>query len=76
MKRDWSFFALMLIAVAGALALRIPSLDRRPMHGDEAVHAIKFNDLWVSGQYHYDPDEYHGPTLNYFSLMLSFHGPI
>ena len=39
------------------------------MHGDEAVHAIKFGDLLEEGVYTYNPDEYHGPTLNYLTLI-------
>ncbi len=39
------------------------------MHTDEAVHAIKFGALLEKGEYHYDRHEYHGPTLNYFSLI-------
>lgn len=41
------------------------------MHTDEAVHAAKFGDLLEAGKYEYDPDEYHGPTLNYFTLIAS-----
>lgn len=41
------------------------------MHTDEAVHADKFRDLLEAGKYEYDPDEYHGPTLNYFTLISS-----
>jgi len=41
----------------------------RPMHTDEAVHADKFRDLLEAGQYEYDLDEYHGPTLNYLTLI-------
>lgn len=51
------------------LALRLPGLARRPMHTDEAVHAIKFGDLLEANVYRYDAHEYHGPTLNYFSLI-------
>jgi uncharacterized protein (TIGR03663 family) len=39
------------------------------MHGDEAVHAIKFGALLEQGFYHYDSFEYHGPTLNYLTLI-------
>ncbi len=39
------------------------------MHTDEAVHAIKFALLIEEGSYIYDPVEYHGPTLNYFTLV-------
>lgn len=39
------------------------------MHTDEAVHADKFGDLLEAGDYEYNPNEYHGPTLNYFTLI-------
>jgi uncharacterized protein (TIGR03663 family) len=62
-------FVVGLIVLAGAaLALRLPQLDLRPMHVDEAVHAYKFNILWETGRYEYDVNEYHGPTLYYFTL--------
>jgi len=41
----------------------------RPMHTDEAVHADNFRNLLEGGTYKYDPQEYHGPTLNYFTLI-------
>jgi uncharacterized protein (TIGR03663 family) len=58
-----------LAATILALALRLPRLEQRPMHGDEAVHAIKFGKLLEEGVYTYDPFEYHGPTLNYLTLV-------
>ncbi len=57
-----------LLAFAAALALRVPKLDARPLHNDEAVNAVKLSDLWQKGRYAYDPDEYHGPTLHYATL--------
>ena len=61
--------AALVLALAGGALLRIPGLDLRPMHTDEAVHAIKFGALLESGTYRYDTQEYHGPTLNYFTLL-------
>ncbi len=60
---------LILAATIAALALRLPRLRQRPMHGDEAVHAIKFGELLEQGVYKYNPNEYHGPTLNYLTLI-------
>lgn len=60
---------LILAATIVAMALRLPCAARRPMHGDEAVHADKFADLLERGEYVYNPNEYHGPTLNYFTLI-------
>src|SRR6185295_4285143 len=66
MKR-WSAAAL-LLAIAVALALRVPDLDARPLHNDEAVNAVKVTELWQEGRYAYDPDEFHGPALHYATL--------
>ena len=60
---------LILAATVVALVLRLPRLQQRPMHGDEAVHADKFRLLLEEGFYEYEPEEYHGPTLNYLTLI-------
>src|SRR5512140_3275027 len=59
---------LLLLALALAALLRLPHLDERPMHNDEAVNAVKFGKLWETGVYRYDPNEHHGPTLYYAAL--------
>jgi uncharacterized protein (TIGR03663 family) len=69
MKSPGKCCVLILAATIVALALRLPRLAQRPMHGDEAVHAVKFADLLEKGRYEYNPREYHGPTLNYFTLI-------
>jgi uncharacterized protein (TIGR03663 family) len=60
---------LILAATIVALVLRLPRLAQRPMHGDEAIHAVKFGQLLEQGVYIYDPNDYHGPTLNYLTLI-------
>ena len=60
------------VVIAGALALRLPQLDRRPMHTNESVHAIKFQGLWEKGAYAYDPNEFHGPSLYYATLPFAW----
>src|SRR5215468_5216048 len=61
----------LLAAAAVALFLRCPHLAQRPMHNDEAVNAIKFGELWEHGQYKYDPNEHHGPSLFYATLAVA-----
>jgi uncharacterized protein (TIGR03663 family) len=70
-KSSNALYALALLAIiAIALALRIPNLAQRPMHNDEGVNAVKFNQLWTTKTFEYDPNEYHGPTLYYFTLPV------
>ncbi len=64
------WIAVLVVAVL-ATWLRLGELRLRPMHTDEAVHAVKFGDLLEKGEYTYDYNEYHGPTLNYFTLIAT-----
>ena len=57
-----------LVVLAIALTLRLPRLDQRPMHGDEANQAVRAGILLDTGTYHYDPTDNHGPTL-YFAAL-------
>jgi uncharacterized protein (TIGR03663 family) len=59
---------LLLLVGAGAFLFRAPKLTLRPMHTDEAVHAVKLGILLDKGRYDYDAHEYHGPTHYYASL--------
>lgn len=63
-----TFVALLLATTVGGLAFRLPALSNRVVHGDEAVHMYKCNELWQTGHYAYDPHEYHGPTPYYLTL--------
>jgi len=65
------FLGLLLLVVAGAAVIRLVQLGNRPMHCDEAVHAIKFGKLLEDDDYVYDPHEYHGPSLNFLTLPIA-----
>lgn len=60
--------AIVALALATGLALRLARLDVRPMHHDEANQAVKFGGLLERGEYRYDPRDHHGPTLYYVTL--------
>ncbi len=66
-----AFRGLFLCAVLGALLFRVVRLDVRPMHHDEANQAVKFGDLLERGQYRFDPNDHHGPSLYYLSLPVA-----
>lgn len=69
MKRSRVASCVFPAIIVLAAALRFPALDLRPMHADEAVHAAKMARLLEQGRYEYDPEEYHGPTLNYLTSV-------
>jgi uncharacterized protein (TIGR03663 family) len=61
--------SLFSAALAAGALLRLPGLSHRPMHADEAVHALQFGDLLDRGVFVYDPLEYHGPSLILFTAV-------
>ncbi|UCE98844.1 MAG: TIGR03663 family protein [Planctomycetota bacterium] len=69
MKYPQKCCVLFGVAIVAGIALRLPQLKQRPMHTDEAVHAVKFGQLLKEDVYQYDFHEYHGPTLYYFTLI-------
>lgn len=72
MNHRWTLFLTLLGITGGALAFRVVGLSERPFHGDEAIHAYKFGELLETGRFVYDPNEYHGPTLHYFTLPVAW----
>src|SRR5437762_13932417 len=61
----------LILIIALGFGLRWCQLERRPMHNDEAVNALKFRALWEQGKYQYDPNEHHGPTLYYATMAVA-----
>ncbi|MBN2376932.1 MAG: glycosyltransferase family 39 protein, partial [Sedimentisphaerales bacterium] len=73
MARSNLYFRLLLLVLfAGALFLRLTHLDKRPLHTDEAVHAYKLGEHLEGIPYRYDPYEFHGPALHYFTLPVAW----
>jgi len=59
-KIRWTIFAIVALL---ALAIRLPQLDKRPMHTDEAINAYITGELLAGESFHYDPQDRHGPVL-------------
>jgi uncharacterized protein (TIGR03663 family) len=53
-----------------AALLRLYQLTLVPLHHDEGVNGNFLVTLVRSGKYLYDPTNYHGPTLYYFSAII------
>jgi uncharacterized protein (TIGR03663 family) len=62
------FAAAMLAILAVAAAMRVPRLEMRPMHADEANQAVKTGQLYETGKYDYDATDHHGPSLYWLTL--------
>jgi len=72
------WIAAAAILAAGTL-LRFYDLGLKPIHHDEGVNGVFLARLLHEGYYHYDPANYHGPTLYYLALLVArvnglFHG--
>src|SRR5579859_6847663 len=61
----WSGLALLI----GAALLRLLFLTQKPLHPDEGVNGVFLVTLFRTGFYHYDPANYHGPSLYYLAVI-------
>ena len=66
-----AFYAGLAIALVVGAMLRLPDLDLRPMHTDEAIQATRLGQLLEDGSFDYLPDDGHGPGLLYFTVPVS-----
>jgi len=66
--RTWLICSLLIMAVGAVL--RLYNLSLVPFHHDEGVNGNFLVRLVREGYYHYDPANYHGPTLYYFSAII------
>ncbi|MGH9565624.1 MAG: hypothetical protein ACRD4I_06555, partial [Candidatus Angelobacter sp.] len=64
---QWSCAALL----TGAAFLRLFQLTAKVLHHDEGVNGLFMTNLFRNGYYHYDPANYHGPTLYYAGLVTT-----
>jgi uncharacterized protein (TIGR03663 family) len=60
LKIRWTVFAVLALL---ALAVRLPQLGERPMHTDESINAYITGELLAGENFHYDPQDRHGPAL-------------
>ena len=68
-RRAWLVGCAVVMLVAALV--RFYQLELRPMHHDEGVNGFFLNNLIRTGVFRYDPTNYHGPTLYYFTLPLA-----
>jgi uncharacterized protein (TIGR03663 family) len=67
-ERAWTISALGILALG--TFLRVYNLNLVPLHHDEGVNGNFLVKLVRDGIYQYDPANYHGPTLYYFSAFV------
>lgn len=66
--RAWTAAAAAILATSALLCFY--DLALKPLHHDEGVNGNFLLRLLREGYYHYDPANYHGPTLYYFALLV------
>ena len=67
-ERTWRIAGVSIFVVAAFL--RLYDLNLVPLHHDEGVNGNFLVRLVREGFYHYDPANYHGPTLYYFAAVF------
>jgi uncharacterized protein (TIGR03663 family) len=70
-SRDWLWLASCAAVTLVATVLRFAALALKPFHHDEGVNGFFLTDLFRKDIYHYDPANYHGPTLYYIALVFA-----
>jgi uncharacterized protein (TIGR03663 family) len=68
--RAWWICCAVVLAVA--TLLRVLYLELKPLHHDEGVNGFFLLGLLRQGHYEYNPGNYHGPTLYYFTLPVAY----
>ncbi len=64
-------WAVVLVALGVAAALRLPRLDERPLHADEAVNTmILYRSMGADG-YRFNPTHYHGPIQPILARVIA-----
>lgn len=66
--RDGWWWGSVAILLAAAV-LRLIFLTQKPLHHDEGVNGLFLVNLFRTGYYHYDPSNYHGPSLYYLAVI-------
>lgn len=67
-EKVWRIGVIAIFLIAAVL--RLYNLDLVPLHHDEGVNGNFLVRLVREGAYNYDPANYHGPTLYYFSAII------
>lgn len=67
-ERVWQIGMIAILLIAAVL--RLYDLDLVPLHHDEGVNGNFLVRLVRNGDYRYDPENYHGPTLYYFAALI------
>lgn len=69
-ERTWLYAGVVVMLIAAFL--RFYDLALVPLHHDEGVNGNFLVRLVRSAEYQYDPSNYHGPTLYYFSAFIGW----
>jgi uncharacterized protein (TIGR03663 family) len=69
-ERVWQIGVVVILVVAAVL--RVYDLNLVPLHHDEGVNGNFLVRLVREGAYQYDPGNYHGPTLYYFTAIVGW----
>jgi len=70
-KTDYLWLLCCALITAVASFVRFFQLELKPLHHDEGVNGYFLTTLFRTGEYKYDPANYHGPDLYYLALAFT-----
>ena len=70
----WQWTAVVVLIAASFL--RLWDLSAKVLHHDEGVNGMFMTNLFRTGYYHYDPANYHGPSLYYIGEITTTIGSL
>ncbi len=74
-RLSWTRWPAFIVIALVGFAVRLPQLDVRPMHTDEAVNAYILGQLLSGEPFTYDSQDRHGPVLAALALpLVRIHG--
>ena len=70
-RSRWARWIPFILVTLLGMAVRLPQLEARPMHTDEAVNAYIVGQLLAGDAFTYDSKDRHGPALAALALPLA-----
>ena len=63
--------AAIIVVIVVYFGIRLPEIEKRPVHTDEAVNGYTIGKLLEGAPFRYDPKDYHGPSFIALGMLVA-----